>query len=200
MTASTTDDVVGLAPVIPVVVIDDLERRRAAGRRAGARRPAGDRGDAAHAGGARGDRADRGRGAGRRRRRRHGHDVARRSPRRSPPARASSSRPGATPTLLDALQASGVPFLPGTATASDVSRCSSAGSRYAKLFPAEAVGGVDALKAFAGPFPQMRFCPTGGIDRGQRARLPGAAERGLRRRLVDGQAATWSRSRPMPRR
>ena len=43
-----------------------------------------------------------------------------RSPRRWPPARASSSRPGATPTLLDALQASGVPFLPGTATASDI--------------------------------------------------------------------------------
>ena len=71
--------------------------------------------------------------------------------------------PGATPTLLDALQASGVPFLPGTATASDIVALLERGITHAKLFPAEVVGGVGALKAFAGPFPQMRFCPTGGI-------------------------------------
>ena len=72
--------------------------------------------------------------------------------------------PGATPTLLDALQASGVPFLPGTATASDIVALLERDITYAKLFPAEVVGGVTALKAFAGPFPQMRFCPTGGIN------------------------------------
>ena len=71
--------------------------------------------------------------------------------------------PGATPTLLDALQDSGVPFLPGTATASDIVALIERGITHAKLFPAEVVGGVKALKAFAGPFPQMRFCPTGGI-------------------------------------
>jgi len=71
--------------------------------------------------------------------------------------------PGATPNLLDALQASGVPFLPGTATASDIVALIERGITHAKLFPAEVVGGVRALKAFAGPFPQMRFCPTGGI-------------------------------------
>ncbi len=71
--------------------------------------------------------------------------------------------PGATPTLLDAMQASGVPFLPGTATASDIVALLEREITYAKLFPAEVVGGVKALKAFAGPFPQMRFCPTGGI-------------------------------------
>src|SRR5690349_19580703 len=71
--------------------------------------------------------------------------------------------PGATPNLLDALQASGVPFLPGTATASDIVALIERGITHAKLFPAEVVGGVKALKAFAGPFPQMRFCPTGGI-------------------------------------
>ena len=71
--------------------------------------------------------------------------------------------PGATPTLLDGLQASGVPFLPGTATASDIVALLERGITHAKLFPAEVVGGVDALKAFAGPFPQLRFCPTGGI-------------------------------------
>jgi 2-dehydro-3-deoxyphosphogluconate aldolase/(4S)-4-hydroxy-2-oxoglutarate aldolase len=72
--------------------------------------------------------------------------------------------PGATPTLLDGLQASGVPFLPGTATASDVVALLERGITHAKLFPAEVVGGVKALKAFAGPFPGVRFCPTGGIN------------------------------------
>jgi 2-dehydro-3-deoxyphosphogluconate aldolase/(4S)-4-hydroxy-2-oxoglutarate aldolase len=72
--------------------------------------------------------------------------------------------PGATPTLLDGLQASGIPFLPGTATASDVVALIERGITHAKLFPAEVVGGVKALKAFAGPFPHMRFCPTGGIN------------------------------------
>jgi 2-dehydro-3-deoxyphosphogluconate aldolase / (4S)-4-hydroxy-2-oxoglutarate aldolase len=72
--------------------------------------------------------------------------------------------PGATPTLLDGLQASGVPFLPGTATASDVVALLERGITHAKLFPAEVVGGVKALKAFAGPFPMVRFCPTGGIN------------------------------------
>jgi 2-dehydro-3-deoxyphosphogluconate aldolase/(4S)-4-hydroxy-2-oxoglutarate aldolase len=72
--------------------------------------------------------------------------------------------PGATPTLLDGLQTSGVPFLPGTATPSDIVALIERGITHAKLFPAEVVGGVSALKAFAGPFPQMRFCPTGGIN------------------------------------
>jgi 2-dehydro-3-deoxyphosphogluconate aldolase/(4S)-4-hydroxy-2-oxoglutarate aldolase len=72
--------------------------------------------------------------------------------------------PGATPALLDAMQASGVPILPGAATASDIVALIERGIFHAKLFPAEVVGGVGALKAFAGPFPQMRFCPTGGID------------------------------------
>ena len=72
--------------------------------------------------------------------------------------------PGATPTLLDAMQARGVPFLAGTATPSDMVALLERGITYAKLFPAEVIGGVKALKAFAGPFPQMRFCPTGGID------------------------------------
>jgi len=71
--------------------------------------------------------------------------------------------PGATPSLLDGLEASGLPFLPGTATASDMVALIERGITHAKLFPAEVVGGVSALKAFAGPFPQLRFCPTGGI-------------------------------------
>src|SRR5690349_3213719 len=72
--------------------------------------------------------------------------------------------PGATPNLLDALQAGDVPFLPGAATASDIVALIERGLTYGKFFPAEAMGGVKTLRAFAGPFPQMRFCPTGGID------------------------------------
>lgn len=71
--------------------------------------------------------------------------------------------PGVTPYLLDALEASRVPFLPGVATASDIVALLERGITRAKLFPAEVAGGVAALAAFAGPFPQMRFCPTGGI-------------------------------------
>jgi 2-dehydro-3-deoxyphosphogluconate aldolase/(4S)-4-hydroxy-2-oxoglutarate aldolase len=72
--------------------------------------------------------------------------------------------PGATPRLLDALEDGDVPFLAGTATASDVIALLERGITAAKFFPAEASGGVPALRALAGPFPQMRFCPTGGID------------------------------------
>ena len=77
--------------------------------------------------------------------------------------------PGATPRLLDALQSSGVPFLPGVATASEIVALLEREITYAKLFPAEIVGGIKALKAFAGPFPQVRFCPTGGINAGNAA-------------------------------
>ncbi len=138
--------------------------RRAAGRGARARRPAGDRGDAAHAGGAGRDRADRGRGAGRRRRRRHGHDARARSPTRSPPARASSSPRARRRRCSTRCRRAACRSCPGTATASDIVALLERGITHAKFFPAEVVGGVKALKAFAGPFPQMRFCPTGGID------------------------------------
>jgi 2-dehydro-3-deoxyphosphogluconate aldolase/(4S)-4-hydroxy-2-oxoglutarate aldolase len=77
--------------------------------------------------------------------------------------------PGTTPALLDALQACGVPFLAGTSTASDVLALLERGITAAKLFPAEAVGGTTLLRALAGPFPEMRFCPTGGIDQDRAA-------------------------------
>jgi 2-dehydro-3-deoxyphosphogluconate aldolase/(4S)-4-hydroxy-2-oxoglutarate aldolase len=72
--------------------------------------------------------------------------------------------PGTTPALLDALEASGLPFLPGAATASEIVALLERGVAAAKLFPAEAIGGVAAVRAFAGPFPEVRLCPTGGID------------------------------------
>jgi 2-dehydro-3-deoxyphosphogluconate aldolase/(4S)-4-hydroxy-2-oxoglutarate aldolase len=71
--------------------------------------------------------------------------------------------PGATDTLLDALQASGRPFLCGTATPSDMLRLVERGITEAKLFPAVAVGGLALLRAVHSPIPQLRFCPTGGI-------------------------------------
>jgi 2-dehydro-3-deoxyphosphogluconate aldolase/(4S)-4-hydroxy-2-oxoglutarate aldolase len=71
--------------------------------------------------------------------------------------------PGATDRLLDGLLETGVPFLAGSATPSDVVRLLERGVTEAKLFPAEVVGGLAMLKAMAGPFPQVRFCPTGGI-------------------------------------
>jgi len=69
--------------------------------------------------------------------------------------------PGWSAPLLAAQSVT--PLLPGVATASDVMAVRAAGLRYAKLFPAEAVGGLALLDAFAGPFADMRFCPTGGI-------------------------------------
>ena len=71
--------------------------------------------------------------------------------------------PGATVELLDAAMALGVPFVPGIATASELIQAMIRGYGVVKLFPAEQVGGVGALKAFGGPFPAMRFNPTGGV-------------------------------------
>ncbi len=71
--------------------------------------------------------------------------------------------PGLTGELAAAAARSRVPLLPGTATASEVMRARDAGFHVMKLFPAEAVGGVATLKAFASVFADVRFCPTGGI-------------------------------------
>ena len=71
--------------------------------------------------------------------------------------------PGLTPTLGKAAVASGVPFLPGTANAGDVMLGLELGLSRFKFFPAEASGGIAALKAIAAPFGMARFCPTGGI-------------------------------------
>ena len=72
--------------------------------------------------------------------------------------------PGATPELLDAAAALRVPFVPGVATASELIAAANRGFTTVKLFPAEQVGGVGALKALAGPFPSVRFNPTGGVN------------------------------------
>jgi 2-dehydro-3-deoxyphosphogluconate aldolase / (4S)-4-hydroxy-2-oxoglutarate aldolase len=71
--------------------------------------------------------------------------------------------PGATEALLDAAEAAGLPMLPGVATASEAMRLAERGYDVLKFFPAEAAGGVPALKALAGPLPGLAFCPTGGV-------------------------------------
>ncbi|MGC8921229.1 bifunctional 4-hydroxy-2-oxoglutarate aldolase/2-dehydro-3-deoxy-phosphogluconate aldolase [Streptomyces sp. PG2] len=74
--------------------------------------------------------------------------------------------PGWTETLLAAMTASGVPFLPGVSTASEVVALLERGVTEMKFFPAEAAGGTAYLKSLAGPLPGVRFCPTGGIGPG----------------------------------
>lgn len=71
--------------------------------------------------------------------------------------------PGLTDRLGRAAIASGVPFLPGVANAADIMRGLDLGLTRFKFFPAEASGGLPALKALAAPFGEVRFCPTGGI-------------------------------------
>jgi 2-dehydro-3-deoxyphosphogluconate aldolase/(4S)-4-hydroxy-2-oxoglutarate aldolase len=71
--------------------------------------------------------------------------------------------PGLTEPLVEAAVSSGMPFLPGVATASDIMRGMSIGLTHFKFFPAEAAGGIGMLKSLAAPFRQCRFCPTGGI-------------------------------------
>lgn len=71
--------------------------------------------------------------------------------------------PGTSPALLDAADASELPLLPGVATASEAMSLLERGYRHLKLFPAVPVGGVQLLAAWAAPLAQLRFCPTGGI-------------------------------------
>jgi 2-dehydro-3-deoxyphosphogluconate aldolase/(4S)-4-hydroxy-2-oxoglutarate aldolase len=71
--------------------------------------------------------------------------------------------PGATPELLDAAAKSPLPFIPGVQTASELMATLARGFDVVKFFPAAQAGGIAAVRALAGPFPQVRFCPTGGI-------------------------------------
>jgi 2-dehydro-3-deoxyphosphogluconate aldolase/(4S)-4-hydroxy-2-oxoglutarate aldolase len=71
--------------------------------------------------------------------------------------------PGATPKLLEAAAGANISLLPGIATASEAMTLIERGYRFAKFFPAEPAGGAAYLAAIASPLPQLRFCPTGGI-------------------------------------
>ena len=71
--------------------------------------------------------------------------------------------PGLTDELIDAAQASRLTLLPGVMTPSDVIAARAAGFFAMKLFPAQQAGGIGMLKALSGPFPDVTFCPTGGV-------------------------------------
>ena len=70
---------------------------------------------------------------------------------------------GATPELLKAAASSNLPFAPGIATASELMQALAHGFDVVKFFPAEQAGGIKALRALGGPFPHVKFCPTGGV-------------------------------------
>lgn len=72
--------------------------------------------------------------------------------------------PGATPALLDAVDAAGLPFLPGAASASEAMALAERGYAVQKFFPAGAAGGPSFLKSLASPLPDILFCPTGGVS------------------------------------
>jgi 2-dehydro-3-deoxyphosphogluconate aldolase/(4S)-4-hydroxy-2-oxoglutarate aldolase len=72
--------------------------------------------------------------------------------------------PGATDLILDACEANDLPLLPGVATASEAMRLLERGYTVQKFFPAEANGGAPALKAIGSPIPQVSVCPTGGVS------------------------------------
>jgi 2-dehydro-3-deoxyphosphogluconate aldolase/(4S)-4-hydroxy-2-oxoglutarate aldolase len=71
--------------------------------------------------------------------------------------------PGTNPKIVEHVLMRGVPMLPGVATPTDIELAMSLGATTLKFFPAETMGGPAALKAFAGPYPNVRFVPTGGI-------------------------------------
>ncbi|WP_462165262.1 bifunctional 4-hydroxy-2-oxoglutarate aldolase/2-dehydro-3-deoxy-phosphogluconate aldolase [Pseudoalteromonas xiamenensis] len=71
--------------------------------------------------------------------------------------------PGVTDELIALAKSTDIPFLPGAATPSEVMRLASHGFKFLKFFPAEAAGGAPMLKSIGGPLPHVKFCPTGGI-------------------------------------
>lgn len=72
--------------------------------------------------------------------------------------------PGISEELMNTSKEMDIAFIPGVATATEVMLAKNHGFTHCKLFPASLAGGVEILKAFSGPFPGMRFCPTGGVN------------------------------------
>ncbi len=79
--------------------------------------------------------------------------------------------PGYTPEVGRACKDAGLPLLPGVATSSEVMTAQADGLSFLKFFPAMQAGGIAMLKAFAGPFPDVVFCPTGGVSPANAAEL-----------------------------
>lgn len=72
--------------------------------------------------------------------------------------------PGCTDALVDAMRATGLPFIPGVMTPGEVMRARDLGFTLMKLFPAQQAGGIGMLKALGAPIPDVAFCPTGGVS------------------------------------
>lgn len=72
--------------------------------------------------------------------------------------------PGITSSLINESKNQDIPFIPGVSSASEIMLAKENNLSHCKLFPASLVGGVDMLKAFNGPFPNIKFCPTGGVN------------------------------------
>jgi 2-dehydro-3-deoxyphosphogluconate aldolase/(4S)-4-hydroxy-2-oxoglutarate aldolase len=92
--------------------------------------------------------------------------------------------PGLDEAVIERARSHGVPVLPGIATATELMRAGGLGIRVVKLFPAEVLGGVAMIDALAGPFPEVRFVPSGGVDTHNVAAY-------LRHRSVLGVAGSW---------
>ncbi len=93
--------------------------------------------------------------------------------------------PGATRELLDIAASSDLPFLPGVATASELMQARERGFNTLKFFPAEQAGGIAMLRAWAGPFPDVRILPDGRDRRGQCGELAQRADGSGGRRVLD---------------
>lgn len=72
--------------------------------------------------------------------------------------------PGLTPALYNHLLASSIPFIPGVTTPSEIMQAIELGCDKLKFFPANLFGGISALKTYGNVFPQVKFCPTGGVN------------------------------------
>jgi 2-dehydro-3-deoxyphosphogluconate aldolase/(4S)-4-hydroxy-2-oxoglutarate aldolase len=98
--------------------------------------------------------------------------------------------PGFDPSVVDACQARAMPVIPGAVTATEIQKVRRTGVTVCKFFPAEATGGLRTLSALAGPFPEMRFVPTGGIS-------PANAAGYLRAPCVHAIGGTWMVAREL---
>ena len=72
--------------------------------------------------------------------------------------------PGSNGKIIDRVLAAGIPMIPGVATPTEIEAALEKGIRVLKFFPSEALGGISMLKALSGPYPQVKFVPTGGIS------------------------------------
>jgi Entner-Doudoroff aldolase len=92
--------------------------------------------------------------------------------------------PGFNPAVVDHVLGRGIPMLPGVCTPSEIEQALARGLQLVKFFPADAMGGVGFLRALAGPYPMVRYVPTGGIT-------PGNAAEYLAVRSVVAVGGTW---------